>query len=193
MAIRAIIFDCFGVLVLPGRDALTQDFPDQASQLHDLSLQSDYGYLTRDEFNQAASQLTGLSVLQFVQTYWAANVRNEAAFDWIRTLRATGQYRIGLLSNIGQGWLDDFMPLQERAELFDAVVLSGNESMAKPAPAIFELVARRLDVEPENCVMIDDLVSNIAGAQLVGMRGIVFGSTAQAAAELSAMTTGDYA
>lgn len=170
---------------MAGQDALSHDYPHHAAELHDLALRSDYGYITREEFNIATASLIGLSITQFQTRYWAANVRNESAFAWIRELRLDGTHKVGLLSNIGRGWLDDFVPQIERDQLFDTSVLSGEVGMIKPSTEIFELAAYNLGVEPHECVMIDDLLTNIEGAQRTGMQGIVFNSTTDARADLA--------
>ena len=184
MAIKAVIFDCFGVLIIGGKKSIQHDFPSHKTELHDLAMRSDYGYITRDEFNATTTELTGLSAADFEARYWAKNVRNESAFEWVRALTISTDYSIGMLSNIGRGWLDDLIPEQERDELFTSVVLSGDVGMIKPAPELFALAAQRLGVLPQECVMIDDLLDNIDGASRAGMHGIVFDTTAQAQAEL---------
>jgi len=46
--------------------------------------------------------------------------------------------------------------------------------LGKPAADFFRLAAGDLGIEPEQCVMIgDDIVTDIGGAQAVGMRGIL--------------------
>ncbi len=184
MAIRAIIFDFFGVLVLSGRGLLYHDFPALKNQIHDLERQSDYGIISRSEFNEAIGQLTHLSPETIEDRYWATSVRNESAIDWVKELKLSGMYKIGLLSNVGRGWLDDFMTVDQRLGLFDMEVLSSDVGMVKPALEMFELAARRLGVEPFDCVMIDDLLTNIDGAERVGMKGVLFGTTTQAQTEL---------
>lgn len=191
MVIKAIIFDCFGVLVVPGLDALLHDFPDKAVEAQDLELQSDYGYISRQEYNQLASELTGLSVEQFQNRYWKSKVRNQPAFDWLLDLKKTGTYKIGMLSNIGAWWLDDFIAPTEREQLFDAFVLSGEVGMVKPSIEIFELVAERLGVEPSECVMIDDALVNVNGAKRAGMKAILFSTTVQAQADLALLLEAD--
>ena len=51
---------------------------------------------------------------------------------------------------------------------------SCNLGLAKPDPAIYLEVARRLAVAPGRCVMIDDLQRNLEGARASGMRAILF-------------------
>lgn len=193
MAIKAIIFDCFGVLVIPGKAALLQDYPQLTSEIHDLQIQSDYGYISRYEYNQSISILTGLSVSEFAKKYWSANVRNEAAINLAHQLHGAGQYKIGLLSNIGREWLGDVLPTTERAGLFDGEVLSGEVGMIKPACEIYELTAVRLGVLPSECIMIDDIRENIDGAELAGMAGIIFVSLDQLKSDLSTLLEQDNA
>lgn len=54
---------------------------------------------------------------------------------------------------------------------FDAVVLSGEVRVAKPNPEIFRLAAQRIGVDPSECVFVDDLPANVAGAVEAGMVG----------------------
>ena len=184
MAIKAIIFDCFGVLVMSKIESLRHDYPEQAAELLDLSVRSDYGYISRADYGQEVARLTGIPADDFEALYWRRNVRNEAAIEWVRALKATNTYKIGLLSNIGREWLDDFLPQDERRDLFDGEVLSSMVGMMKPDPAIFQLMSERLGAPADECVMIDDLLSNIEGAAHIGMQGVVFGSVMQAKQDL---------
>jgi putative hydrolase of the HAD superfamily len=185
MAVKAVIFDCFGVLIMPMHSSLVHDFPHLTTQLEDLRHRSDRGYITRVEFDQALSNLTHIPAGKVEDAYWDKNTRNASAFEWLAQLKQAHQYKIGLLSNIGKGWLDDFLPETERRQLFDDEVLSGLVGMAKPDPAIFQLMADRLGVDPAECVMIDDLPEYLVGAKQIGMQTIVFTSTDQAKKEFA--------
>jgi putative hydrolase of the HAD superfamily len=78
--------------------------------------------------------------------------------------------RTGLLSNsIGR----DAYPRERFAELFDAVVISGEVGLRKPDEAIYRLAAERLGVEPEACVFVDDLAVNVRAAERLGMTGLL--------------------
>ncbi len=57
--------------------------------------------------------------------------------------------------------------------LFDAVVISGDVGLNKPAPEIFRLGAERVGLDPEDCVFVDDLRENCEGAKAVGMTAIL--------------------
>jgi len=184
VAIKAIIFDCFGVLIMSGGNSLKHDFPNLSQELRDLTLQSDYQYIDRKEYDQKIAEITGIPVSEVESRYWAKNIRYEPVFEWIRSLKDEGIYKIGLLSNIGKEWLDDFLPEAERHDLFDGEILSGVVGIVKPDVRIFEMMAEHLGVETYECVMIDDLLSNTEGAARAGMATVLFGSVQDAKADL---------
>ncbi|HEX9235428.1 MAG TPA: HAD-IA family hydrolase, partial [Actinomycetota bacterium] len=85
----------------------------------------------------------------------------------VRSARSKG-VRTALISNT---W--GVTPPADVDGMFDTVVLSGREGMRKPQPEIYLLAARRLDVEPEGCVFVDDVPLNVEGARAVGMAGVL--------------------
>lgn len=51
------------------------------------------------------------------------------------------------------------------------VIVSGRQvSEGKPSPQGFLLAARKLEVAPENCVVIEDAIDGVAGARRAGMK-----------------------
>ncbi len=77
-----------------------------------------------------------------------------------------------MLSNISVDGMDAYFDQKQREQLFDASLLSGEVGLTKPHPGIFELMAERLGVETGECVMIDDIEDNCAGADAAGMKAI---------------------
>jgi putative hydrolase of the HAD superfamily len=194
MAIKAIIFDCFGVLLdSPGYVELQKDYPQFEEQIDDLDRQSDYGMISFRKYDNSVSELTGLPPKEVESRYLHYDVRNESAIAWVRQLKRQNKYKIGLLSNIGRGFLDDFLPETERSILFDAVVLSRDIGMVKPDPRIFEFMADKLNVSPFECIVIDDMPSNIDGAEHADMQGILYKSIHQAQAELKQLLKSTHA
>lgn len=57
---------------------------------------------------------------------------------------------------------------------FESILVSGQERLAKPDPAIFELLARRHRLDPAECVFIDDSSANVAAAAELGMTALRF-------------------
>jgi HAD superfamily hydrolase (TIGR01509 family) len=118
------------------------------------------------------AQLTGKTMTEIEHIVSADHIRNESLVGIVQSLRA--DFKVGLLSNVGRDLIARLFSEEEVSTLFDAVVLSSEVGMVKPYPEIFELMADRLGVRPDDCLMIDDMPDNIAGAESVGMQGIVF-------------------
>lgn len=184
MAIKAIIFDCFGVLVKSGHSLLRQDFPELNELVDDLQHKSDFGILSRQDFNQILAVKTGLSAEQVDDRYWGTNKFNFSAIEMADHLKKSGKFKIGLLSNISRDWMDEVLSYFNTRHIFDEILLSGDINIVKPDPQIFQMMAKKLGLQPEECVMVDDLASNINGARIAGMHGVVFYSTEQAVEDL---------
>ncbi|CCH15753.1 HAD family hydrolase [Micromonospora lupini] len=115
---------------------------------------------------------------------WFADRRSNTEWvDWLRTLRRQGTF-VGLVSNMVPAWDVHWRAMLPVAELFDDVVLSFEVGARKPEPAIFALAATRAGVPPRDCVLVDDLAKNCAGAQAAGWHAVHFTSTGEAVAEL---------
>ena len=53
---------------------------------------------------------------------------------------------------------------------FRDIVVSGDERLIKPDPAIYLLLLERNGLQASDCLFIDDSLKNVAGAEAVGMR-----------------------
>jgi 2-haloacid dehalogenase len=58
--------------------------------------------------------------------------------------------------------------------LFEDVIVSGVEAVAKPDPAIFEIVRRRTGRPLDRLVFVDDRADNVAAAAALGMDALLF-------------------
>lgn len=101
----------------------------------------------------------------------------------LRDLHAAGVPLVALTN-----WSSELFPHAcERFDflaLFDDIVVSGDEGIAKPAPEIFALLRRRVGRPLEQCVFIDDSPANVSAAALAGMDAIVFTETDHLRADL---------
>ena len=98
----------------------------------------------------------------------SASRPDPAMYKLIRDLRGAG-IRTALLSN---SWGEGGYPRQDFPGLFDAVVISGEVGMRKPEPRIFLHTAELLNIDPAECVFIDDLERNVQAAIGCGMTGV---------------------
>ena len=70
---------------------------------------------------------------------------------------------------------------------FEAVIESSKAGVRKPDPRIYQMMCEMLDLEPAQCVYLDDLGINCKPAAQLGMAAIKVVSGEQALAELGAL------
>lgn len=188
--IKAVIFDCFGVLLGNAYKThlmqIEETDPDRAKEIRAINHASDMGIISRQESAEAISELFGMSVEDFLAEQDAVEVPNRELLECAASLR--GRYKTAMLSNIsGRDRLGIRFTDGELARAFDTVVASGDEGYVKPQPEIYEITAARLGVLPSECVMIDDIAEFCEGARAVGMRAIQYISNQQVIADLNAL------
>ena len=66
----------------------------------------------------------------------------------------------------------------------DNIVVSSHVKLAKPEPAIYQLLLSKYNLKPEECVFIDDRKDNVDAAIALGMNGIVYPGTAEQLTEV---------
>ncbi|HET6746622.1 MAG TPA: HAD-IA family hydrolase [Candidatus Saccharimonadales bacterium] len=176
--IRGIILDCFGVLYVDASKVYFANFPKLHDELYDLNKLSDHGFIGKDDYITSVAKITGVSEAETADAFQKEYVINDEIIDWLKR-DIKPHFKIALLSNIGRGWIQDFFDEHQLHDLFDVVVLSGEEGVTKPNPIIFERAAERLGLEPYECLMVDDRQDNVEGAQTAGMQGVLFVSNHQ--------------
>ena len=63
------------------------------------------------------------------------------------------------------------------ADCFDAVVWGREVTEGKPSPQGFLLAAKRLGVEPQNCMVVEDAVAGVTAAKRAGMKCLAISNT----------------
>lgn len=175
--VKAIIFDCFGVLISEtligfGKKYLS-DKTDDLQKLHDSSRAVDLGYIAVSKFHEIVSQLTGLSTDKVFRELEMGSSRDEMMMKLVERLKS--RYKIGMLSNISPGRLDDFFTTEDK-NLFDYLGLSYNIGFVKPDERAYKTVLDNLGVLAEEAVFIDDQPRNVDAANRIGLKGLLFTS-----------------
>lgn len=171
--IRAIIFDCFGVLATDGWLAFSRvHFKNDVERAYarDLLRQHDTGLISAEDFGKKVAEMTGETAKDIEQVVTMHNTKNQQLLDFILQLKPRG-FKIGLLSNVGEDWLGHFLSDDERG-MFDDILLSYKVGLTKPDPLIYMMSADRLGVLAPECVFVDDRQVCVDGATAVGMHGI---------------------
>ncbi|RMG73324.1 MAG: HAD family phosphatase [Bacteroidetes bacterium] len=94
--------------------------------------------------------------------------------ELLETLRDSGQYRLYALTN----WSGETFPIARQhydfLNIFEGIVVSGDEKVAKPEARIYEILLERYQIDPSRTIYIDDSLPNVEGAQAAGMEAIHF-------------------
>jgi len=172
--IKAIIFDCFGVLATDGWKQLRQEFfsddEERMRKALDLDKAVNGGMMDYATFIHEVAHLAQLSKAE-VHRRMNGNVPDRLLFEFIRS-DLKSRYKLAVLSNAANDWLNDlFEPWQ--VQLFDEIVLSYQVGLVKPETEIYQLTANRLGVLPEECIFIDDIERYCMAAAELGMKTIV--------------------
>lgn len=85
----------------------------------------------------------------------------------VRALHAAG-IPLFAITNFGAEFWAAFRPTAPIFDLFADIVVSGEERLVKPDPAIFALAARRFGHAPDAMLFIDDNAANVAAARACG-------------------------
>ena len=172
--IKAVIFDCFGVLVheswVPFRDAhfVNSDDRQWANQ---LMRSVSTGETPIDKFLNSIAEKSGVSVEHFRQVLYD-NSPNLELFDYIANVLKPS-YVIGLLSNVGENRLHQLLT-NDQLVLIDKFALSSEIGVAKPSPEAYKIIIDKLGLTPKECIFVDDSESYCQGARDVGMDAIKY-------------------
>lgn len=173
--IKAIIFDCFGVVVSDTFDALIDDLNLSKSDVEKISSlldKSNKGTIAPEEYRAAAAKIVNLPVEEYTERM-RRNVKNYQLLSYIEELRKS--YKVAMLSNVGsRDSLESRFDKGELERRFDVVVASAEIGFAKPEAQAYEITASDLGVLLRECVMIDDREQYCDGARGVGMKAILY-------------------
>ena len=192
MAIKAVIWDLGGVIVrtedFTPRDSLADHLGLSRAEIDRIVFEDDdrfsaqLGEIDGDVHMKTIYKKLGLSAEDFRQHFFGGDRVDEELVAYIRSLRPL--CTTALLSNALSN-LRAFLTQEWKiADAFDLIVVSAEEHLLKPDPAIYRLALNRLGVVATEAVFIDDMAANVEGAQQVGMQGIQFRSRQQALGEL---------
>ncbi|MEK6837783.1 MAG: HAD family phosphatase [Nanoarchaeota archaeon] len=194
--IAAIITDLGGVLIDVGKEKMCAELAKH-SQLsaeeigkhlsglvvHSSGPERDLskGLITPSQFFAAVSkqlQLRGLSFQEFERIYSDRFTPKKDVLSIIR--KVSKRFAVAMLSNTNEMHYKYWAKtLGEDMKIFKELVLSFRIHAAKPDSKIFLEAGRRLGVEPQQCVFIDDIEEYVKAARKVGMLGIRFTSAEQ--------------
>lgn len=101
----------------------------------------------------------------------------------VERLATTGVPQFAVTNFSAEFWRR-FQPTAPVLRHFRDIVVSGEERMVKPDPAIFRLAQQRFGLAPDDILFIDDNRANVEVARVCGWRAHLFHAAAPLQAEL---------
>lgn len=173
---KAIIFDCFGVVISDALTLMVNKFsetrPQEAEEVRYLVGLSNRGLMDTEKAHREVAGLMGVSYDQYQHQIQHGEIKDHELLDYIKDLR--GRYKTALLSNISPRGLELRFRPGELEQYFDVAIASGSIGYAKPEPEAYQAVTEQLGVTPEECIFIDDIKRYCDGAEALGMRTICY-------------------
>ncbi len=145
-------------------DALASAFRRDPSARETL-IALEVGELDEREFEERFAATLGVEPDGLIDGLFAGVHADEEMLQAVRLAHTAG-IRTALVSN---SWGVHRYPTAAFAELFDGVVISGQEGFRKPDVRMYELGAERAGVSKADCVYVDDLEFNLEPAANLGM------------------------
>ena len=149
----------------------------------------EFDALFREESTALGHEVPGKDILGLL----SGDIR-PAVVEALKTCKA--QVKVGCITNNapigkGAGMSSDSKKAELVSEimtLFDHVIESSKLGIRKPDPRIYALMCEALDVDPANCVYLDDLGINLKPARAMGMHTIKVLNEAQLLRDLREAT-----
>ncbi|NLL22626.1 MAG: HAD family phosphatase [Tissierellia bacterium] len=95
----------------------------------------------------------------------------EGSLDFLRLAQSYG-YPMALATSNDHDLVHDVLSHKGILHCFSSISTSDQVGVAKPEPDVFLEASRQLGVEPERCLVFEDTLSGIEGAQRAGMRAV---------------------
>jgi FMN phosphatase YigB (HAD superfamily)/transcriptional regulator with XRE-family HTH domain len=131
------------------------------------------GEISLDEFNRIIADKLGAEHLNWMDYYLSAVEPVEEMRDLLTW--TAEHYRIGLLSNIMPGFIDEMIKRNIIPKLdYAAIVDSSKVGAIKPEPKMYEIAQGMAGVPPEEILFVDDSRSNLMAAERFGWHVLWF-------------------
>ena len=143
---------------------------DKYNSLYEQGLISTHTFL-----DFYCNKFQGLSRQQLVDL-WNYMLKDFPKYrlDFLKKLKAIAKYKLLLLSNTNElhiDWIKENVSFYEDFKnCFDAFYLSHEIHLIKPNQDIFEFVLKENNLNPEECLFIDDNQDNIKSAHALNLK-----------------------
>lgn len=183
---KAVIFDMDGVIIDSEKfwkqaenEIFTSLGVDVTKEFSQLTKSMTTSEVTKFWYNKypwqdielnVAEQMVISRVITLIETE-QCHINGVTAF--IEKLKANG-YKVGLATNSPNVIIPAVLDKLNIAHLFDTISSAEFEEKGKPDPAIYYSTAKKLNIEPENCIAIEDSHAGMLAAKAAGMTVVAF-------------------
>jgi putative hydrolase of the HAD superfamily len=184
MGIKAIVFDCGGVLLRRGDSTPYERWEQRLGmapgQLAEYLWRgepwqlAEHGQLSEDGFWEriGADLSVGddqqvAALREEIWSTWEVDPQVLAVVDRART-----RYRVAMLSNASDVLEEMLAGRYGVADRFETILNSARLGLAKPEKAVYEEMLRRLELAPGEVVFVDDRAENVTAAAALGIHVI---------------------
>ena len=183
--IKTCLFDMGNVLLHFSHDRMCQQIgalcgrtgAELKRHLMESGRQADFesGLITPDEFHHWIETTFKTQVDQADLVHAASDifVLNEPIVPVLDELKSRG-YRLVLLSNTSVFHFEFIREKFDVLNRFDDFVLSFEENVLKPHPAIYEAALKKIECDAPDCFYTDDIVQYVEGGRRHGLDAEVF-------------------
>jgi len=177
--IKAVTFDYGGVIRINDEDLFNniakylkisrEDFNKEYFSLNYLFNTQDKSYedvisLVISKFNDSKEARD--YVLNLTKENHSKYHLNDRLIVVIKNLK-NKNYKIALLSNNSIKLKEELIK-DGIADLFDVVIISAEVRCQKPEPEIFDILFKKLELEPNEVIFVDDTLKSLEGADKIG-------------------------
>ena len=184
-SVNNVIFDMGGVLMTfdgPHFSSIFTDTPEDAALLQDALFGStmwsllDSGTISHETMTRYAEnhlpERLHPNLHACIARWPDYSMPIEPVNDLAIRLKNEG-YGIYVLSNASTRIMEQ-LGHAPAMPYIDGYVVSANERIMKPDPAIFRLICTRFSLDPTDCLFVDDNEDNCIGARVAGMHAYHF-------------------
>ncbi|WP_343008916.1 HAD family phosphatase [Clostridium celatum] len=139
----------------------------------------DRGIITEEEAKRVIKNrvIDNSEIIDLAFENWYDMLRPiEETIELINKLKKNG-YKIYYLSNFHSKAFEEVTNKNKVFEEFYGGIVSFKEKLLKPEKEIYMKLLEEYNLNPEECIFIDDMLINIEGAKAVDIKGIQFIST----------------
>ncbi|MFZ2835137.1 MAG: HAD-IA family hydrolase, partial [Candidatus Moraniibacteriota bacterium] len=161
---KAIIFDFGGVFSI--NDDIQEFWLNNAVKLNvdsqkaneiglSIWLEARVGKIDSNIFWEKLGAFVGMDAFKFKKYFVEYTGFRDELYAYVKN-NLQGKYKLAILSNQIESWLEPILEEKKFREVFDVIVTSYDVGFAKPDIEIYKKVLERLNLEAGECIYIED-------------------------------------